>query len=155
MRNIFIAVLICLFVTAFSSVEAQPEKLTLTGSVNGNGKKIEAATVSLLQAKDSSLVKIAVTDKDGNFALEKINNGSFIISIEAIGFYKYYSHSFTTAGQNYTMPLIALLASDGVAGGVVVTSKRPLIENKIDKTVVNVDASPTNTGLTALEVLEK
>ena len=35
------------------------------------------------------------------------------------------------------------------------TAKRPLIENKIDKTVVNVDASPTNTGLTALEVLEK
>jgi hypothetical protein len=30
-----------------------------------------------------------------------------------------------------------------------------LIENKIDKTIVNVDASPTNTGLSALEVLEK
>jgi outer membrane receptor protein involved in Fe transport len=30
-----------------------------------------------------------------------------------------------------------------------------LIENKIDKTVVNVDASTTNTGLSALEVLEK
>src|SRR5205085_1416030 len=29
------------------------------------------------------------------------------------------------------------------------------IENKIDKTVVNVDASPSNTGLSALEVLEK
>ena len=36
-----------------------------------------------------------------------------------------------------------------------VVSKRPLIENKIDKTVVNVDAAPTNGGLSALEVLEK
>src|SRR5205085_2107183 len=33
--------------------------------------------------------------------------------------------------------------------------KRPVNEQKIDKTVVNVDASPTNTGLSALEVLEK
>src|SRR5205085_2108408 len=31
----------------------------------------------------------------------------------------------------------------------------PLIENKIDRTVVNVDAAPTNAGATALEVLEK
>src|SRR6202035_1589590 len=38
---------------------------------------------------------------------------------------------------------------------VTVVGKRPLIENKIDKTVVNVDASTTNGGLTALEVLEK
>jgi len=38
---------------------------------------------------------------------------------------------------------------------VTVVGHRPPIENKIDKTVVNVDASPTNGGLTALEVLEK
>jgi hypothetical protein len=34
-------------------------------------------------------------------------------------------------------------------------SSKTMIENKIDKTVVNVDASTTNTGLSALEVLEK
>lgn len=38
---------------------------------------------------------------------------------------------------------------------VIVVGRRPPIENKIDKTVVNVDASATNGGLTALEVLEK
>ena len=40
-------------------------------------------------------------------------------------------------------------------GGVTVTAQRPFIETKIDKTVVNVDASPTSAGATALEVLEK
>lgn len=38
---------------------------------------------------------------------------------------------------------------------VTVQARRPLIENKIDKMVVNVDASPTNAGATAMEVLEK
>jgi hypothetical protein len=38
---------------------------------------------------------------------------------------------------------------------VKVEVKRPFIERKIDRTVVNVDASITNAGTTALEVLEK
>jgi outer membrane receptor for monomeric catechols len=33
--------------------------------------------------------------------------------------------------------------------------KKPFIETKIDKTVVNVDASPTSAGASALEILEK
>jgi len=39
--------------------------------------------------------------------------------------------------------------------GVTVTAKKPFIETKIDKTIVNVDASPTSAGSTALEILEK
>ena len=38
---------------------------------------------------------------------------------------------------------------------VTVTAKKPFIETKIDKTVVNVDASPTSAGSTALDILEK
>ncbi|RYY57244.1 MAG: TonB-dependent receptor [Chitinophagaceae bacterium] len=39
--------------------------------------------------------------------------------------------------------------------GVTVESKRPLIEQRADRTIVNVDASISNVGVTALEVLEK
>ena len=41
----------------------------VTGSIKdgGNQKIIDAASISLLRAKDSSLVKAAVADKDGNF----------------------------------------------------------------------------------------
>ena len=39
--------------------------------------------------------------------------------------------------------------------GVTVTSNKPLVEQKIDRTVVNVEASVTNVGSSALEVLEK
>ena len=38
---------------------------------------------------------------------------------------------------------------------VTVRSKKPAIQLFPDKTVVNVDAAVTNTGATALEVLEK
>jgi hypothetical protein len=39
--------------------------------------------------------------------------------------------------------------------GVTITSKKPFIEQKAGKTLVNVDASPTSTGMNALELLEK
>lgn len=50
-----------------------------------------------------------------------------------------------------------LISSDSVhqLKQVVVSSKKPLYEVKIDKTVVNVDASPSNVGTNVIEVLEK
>ncbi|MBS1664746.1 MAG: TonB-dependent receptor [Bacteroidetes bacterium] len=36
---------------------------------------------------------------------------------------------------------------------VVVTGRAPLIEQKLDKTIIHVDASPTNAGLNALDIL--
>ncbi|RZM20495.1 MAG: TonB-dependent receptor, partial [Pedobacter sp.] len=38
---------------------------------------------------------------------------------------------------------------------VIITSKKPMIQHKIDRTVVNVGAMTSNTGANALEVLEK
>src|SRR5574339_859520 len=40
-------------------------------------------------------------------------------------------------------------------GSVRVTTKKPLIEQKIERTIVNVEAAVTNVGTSALEVLEK
>ena len=54
-----------------------------------------------------------------------------------------------------TLKTIELVPQAKAISGVTVTSKRPLIEQKAGKTLINVDASPTNTGLNALEVLEK
>ncbi len=51
----------------------------------------------------------------------------------------------------------SLMSSDSVhqLNQVVVSSKKPLYEIKIDRTVVNVDASPSNVGANVIEVLEK
>ncbi len=153
----FLALLFFVFALFFQTGFAQANGPAVSGVLIANGKSVEAATVSLLKAKDSSLVKIAVTDKDGAFLFEKAAEGNYLISIDAINFQKYYSSVFSINEQKQTFTLndVHLKNKDAASTGVVVISKRPLIEQKIDKTVVNVDASPTNTGLTALEVLEK
>ncbi|MEP6594851.1 MAG: TonB-dependent receptor [Ginsengibacter sp.] len=133
-----------------------------TGMVYGNiksadSKPLEAATVSLLKTKDSSLIKIAVADKSGGYRFENIKYGSYTVQAEAVGHEKSNSKIFeiNNTRPSFAADEIKLEATSKVLKDVTVSTQRPLIENKIDKTVVNVDASPTNTGLSALEVLEK
>jgi len=49
----------------------------------------------------------------------------------------------------------AQLKDTTVLKKVEVTGRKPLIEQKVDRTVINVDAAVTNTGQTVLEVLSK
>ncbi|HEU4471933.1 MAG TPA: TonB-dependent receptor [Flavisolibacter sp.] len=120
------------------------------------GGPVASATVSLLRAKDSSLVKMAVTDASGHYDFSNIKEGSYLVSGSAVGFSPARSAAFVLAeGQNLVLPDLGLQTGTGSMSGVVVQARRPLVENRIDKMVVNVDASPTNAGATALEVLEK
>lgn len=131
----------------------------ISGSIKdgGNQKVIDAASVSLLKAKDSALVKVAVTDKDGNFSFENIKDGDYLVLATSIGHTKTYSASISISAGNTSanIGVLQLVPSDKAMKEVVVSSKKPLIERKIDRTIVNVDASITSTGSTALEVLEK
>ncbi|MEO7305850.1 MAG: outer membrane beta-barrel family protein [Ferruginibacter sp.] len=131
----------------------------VTGSIKdgGNQKIIDAASVSLLKAKDSSLVKVAVTDKDGNFSFENVKEGNYLVLATSIGHSKTYSPAIAITANNLSasVGVLQLVQSEKSLKEVVVNSKRPLIERKLDRTIVNVDASITSTGSTALEVLEK
>jgi outer membrane receptor protein involved in Fe transport len=152
--------LIFTFITAiFFCMNVQAQQ---TGKISGtvksaDDKPIDAATVSLLKSKDSSLVKIAVSDKTGLYEFEKIKTGSYIIKAESVGYTALYSNSFeiTETNSSIQIPDLKMTVASTQLNNVSVAAHRPLIENKIDKTVVNVDASPTNGGLSALEVLEK
>ena len=134
----------------------KPGKISGTIS-NAEGKPVEAATVQLLRATDKGLVKVAMTDKSGNFSFERIAEGKYIISINAVGFAKKLNDpvEITAAKPTLELATTQLTAQTKAMGEVVVTAQRPFIEQKLDKMVVNVEASPSNAGATALEVLEK
>jgi len=131
----------------------------VTGSIKdgGNQKIIDAASVSLLNAKDSGLVKTAVTDKNGNFSFENLKDGNYLIMATSVGHSKSYSKSFSLspAHDAVALEVLQILPVSKNLQEVSVSSKKPLIERKLDRTIVNVDASITNAGNTALEVLEK
>ncbi|HEY6899108.1 MAG TPA: outer membrane beta-barrel family protein, partial [Puia sp.] len=105
---------------------------------------------------DSVAKKVVLTDKSGQYRFENIPSGKYILSITHIGYTGYSQPlEISKAKPALSIPLIVLQPAGSSLGQVIVVGKRPPIENKIDKMVVNVDASPTNGGLNALEVLEK
>lgn len=129
----------------------------ITGSVQQTNKPAEAATISLLRAKDSATVKLSVSNKEGAYSFENIALGKYLIGVTAVGFQKAYSAPFEIGESqlNVTVPQLNLLSAAKAMNEVSVTAKRALVEQRIDRTIVNVDASITNTGTSALEVLEK
>ncbi|WP_018615010.1 TonB-dependent receptor domain-containing protein [Segetibacter koreensis] len=137
---------------------SQPHNGKINGSVtDGNTKIIESATITLLRVKDSSIAKISASDKVGNFRFDNIASGKYFVSISAVGHETAYSEvaEINEKISSVTLKTIRLVPQSKSLGTVTVTAKRPLIEQRPGMTVLNVDASPTNTGANALELLEK
>lgn len=150
------SLLTALLLTTLLYAQSKPGKIS--GMVtNADNKPVESATVQLLKAKDKALVKVAITDKAGNYSFEKIAEGKYLISISAVGFAKQMSDSIliTASALSVTVPGTKLEPQSKAMGEVTVVAAKSFIEQKPDRTVVNVEASPSNAGATALEVLEK
>jgi hypothetical protein len=131
---------------------------TITGKVADEaGKFLPNASVLLLSTKDSSLVKGALTDAGGNFDFNNIKSGRYLVAASGAGYGKTYS-AIVTVGINegiVEVPKLTLVAESKQLKEVTVTARRPFVEQRIDRTVVNVANSIIASGSTALEVLEK
>jgi iron complex outermembrane receptor protein len=129
----------------------------VSGVVTGSQKSVESASVGLLRAKDSAVVKMAVSDKTGRFEVEKVADGKYLVLIQSVGFAKYYSEAFTISAAQpaYTLQPVTLQGASKKLEDVTVVAKRPFVEQKVDRTVINVDATPSNTGATVMDILEK
>lgn len=159
MRSISILLTVVFISLAFVS-RAQNRTTTakLTGKVGAaNHTTITAATITLLKAKDSSVVKMAVSDHEGRFQFDNLHKGTYIIAVSAVGYEKNYTQPLTLASDSSkteVTPIILTAVSKDLKA-VTVSARKPLVEQKADRMVVNVDAFISNTGANALEALEK
>ncbi|MET0636603.1 MAG: TonB-dependent receptor [Chitinophagaceae bacterium] len=130
----------------------------LSGTVaNQNNSSPGSVTASLLKAKDSTLLKLTVTNKEGLYEFENLSGGKYIVLLSGVSYRKTYSQVVIISPEQPVvhLPVITMETVNKDLAGVTVTSARPLIEHRVDRTIVNVDASISNIGTTALEVLEK
>lgn len=121
------------------------------------GKPVQGASVSLFTMKDSVWMRSAITNDKGSYAFKDLPGTWYFISITNIGFEKYETNFFNLAGlEKYQCDTTRLLMQSKQLEAVVLSSgKRRFIETKLDKTVVNIEASPVAAGASVFEVLEK
>ncbi|HEY1112064.1 MAG TPA: TonB-dependent receptor [Chitinophagaceae bacterium] len=158
MKRILTLLTVLVFTSAIMSSYAQQLSGKVEGIVKDDSQKgAEGATITLLKAKDSTVAKIAAANKTGHYSFEGVPEGRYLVAITAIGFGKAYTQAFdiNTSNSAINLKTTALFRQANSLAGVTVVAKKPLVEQKIDRTVVNVEAAVTNVGSSAIEVLEK
>ncbi|OJV12454.1 MAG: hypothetical protein BGO21_06870 [Dyadobacter sp. 50-39] len=132
---------------------------TISGTVKDTqNTTLPGATVRLLKAADSTLVTGEVTDANGNFRFANLENNAYILAVSAMG-----QKDFTTAAltidaghPGIALPAIILLPAKSIElNEVTVKANRPLIEQEIDRTIVNVGSMIGSATSNTFDVLSK
>ena len=157
-----ISALLTAFLLTLTGFSTLAQTLAGSNKIEGNikdekGQPIEAVTITLLQAKDSGRLKETVTSKTGHFAFNDVPAGKYLIIASSVGYNQLYSRVLELAPGRLaqTLPPLVMTGTSTSLHEVAVVGRRPPIEQKPDRTIINVDASPSNTGSTAIDVLEK
>lgn len=130
---------------------------TITGSLEDEKQKpAPYVTVTLCKAADTIVIRKALTTETGSYSFDQVPAGTYLISAEWIGYKKTYTAVFSlTAGQAFTVKALTLSPDSRQLQTVNIISKKPLVEHKNDKVILNVANSILATGNSALEILAK
>jgi hypothetical protein len=137
---------------------SQTQRGKITANVfNDQGASVENATIELRKSKDSSLVKVAITDKNGLAEFENIPFGSYLAKITLINYIPQYSSGFILSAEQslVQIPKIILQQGNTQLSNVTVTARKPFIQKLSDRIVVNVENSIVSAGSSAMDVLER
>jgi iron complex outermembrane recepter protein len=120
-----------------------------------SGKGLDNATISLLKVQDSSVVKFAVSNKEGNYEIKGVDAGKYLVRVSHITHVSTFSEYFEYNGDEKKLTEISLTKAPKQLQEVVITSKKPMVEVKADKTILNVEGTINAVGQDALELLRK
>ncbi|RAJ04297.1 outer membrane receptor protein involved in Fe transport [Chitinophaga skermanii] len=153
------AIYMLLLLTNKASAQQQPTHTVKGKVVQVSQQPVEFATVALYRAKDSSLVKGTLGDMNGDYELQQVSIGHYYVQVSSMGYKTQLSSSFhiTNSTTTIDVPTVVLEKNEQQLGGVTVTgtARKPLVEQHLDKTVLNIENSILSEGNTALELLQK
>ncbi|MEO1030742.1 MAG: outer membrane beta-barrel protein [Bacteroidota bacterium] len=107
----------------------------------------------ILLSEAGSFQKGEISNSDGEFTLEAIDTGNYILTISSMGFKDY--EQAITLNNHLNLGVITMVESSEALEEVTVIGKKAPYVRKADRTVVNVASLPTAAGGNALELIEK
>lgn len=149
MRSLFI---LMLSLAGVIQLHAQ----NLTGYIkDSKGNPVSNATVSLLRAADSALVKIQVSKENGSYQFTEIAAGNYLLSASFVGHIAVFSPVFPVSGNDTSLSHLILAPATADLKAVAVTARKPLLEIRADKTILNIEGTINAAGNNALELLRR
>lgn len=111
------------------------------------------ATVEIIKTATHQTVQATQADTGGHFKLAVAEKGDYVIKISAMGMDSLTIGITIAEDKLVQLPDVTLIAAQHQLKEVAITGKKPFIEQKIDRTVLNVESSILASGRTALDVL--
>ena len=116
-------------------------------------KPVEFASVVLISLPDSTIKSSALTDSKGDYSFKNIAEGTYVVKAQIVGYTPNLSDKFRSAPSTNVADIA--IKTSAVIKEVTVTGKKPYIEKKADRTVLNIENSATASAESAYEVLKK
>lgn len=131
-------------------------QVRITGSVQSqHNEPLPLATVYLTKTNTTVVLKAAVTDENGHYQFAEVKPGNYRIDVKMIGYLSDKSNAFDIAQSDYSLPIIQLKTDMRKLQEVAVEGKRPMVESKPGKLVLNVENSPMAAGNNALDIVQR
>ena len=117
---------------------------------------VAMATVQLLQSVDSAVIKLEITNEQGEFEILTQYGGNALIKVSNVGFDIQYTSAFNLSNDSaISLQPIQLVRSKTTLDVLTINAKKPMFEVQADKTIFNVEQSINATGSDAFELLRK
>lgn len=110
-----------------------------------NNKPAQDATITLRTLPDSVLQRGTVSNENGEFELNNVQKGSYVIHISFVGYDDYTANIFVDTAK-ISLNDIVLYPVNSMLRQVVVSARKPLIVKKSGKTIINIENSIYSTG---------
>jgi hypothetical protein len=145
-------VYLLLFFT-FSSAILLAQEAALSGVVTDtNEGPIPFCNVVLMDLS-SVILSGTITEDDGSFIFDSLEEGSYIVKVSYVGYEDFVSDTITLS-RKLNLPTIQLIESRETLGEVTVTARKPIVTRKADRLVFNVENSVLSNGST-MDILRR
>jgi hypothetical protein len=132
------------------------QNLTIQGSLKDSiaNRALNSATVSLVYAKDSSLVSFSRTNDDGVFNFKNVAPGNYLISVSYVGYVPKWVPVITGTEKTVEMGLI-YMNDVNTMSTVTVTARRPPVVINGDSVEFNSENFKTAPNAVVEDLLKK
>ena len=128
---------------------------TVAGTVlDAAGQPLAFATAVLVQLPDSALANSQTTTEQGRYSFSGIGPGRYCVRGLLLSYRPARSAAFVVGNAPVAVPTLHLAAAATALAGVTVQGRAPVLEQLVDRTVLNVERLNT-AGESALEILKK
>ncbi len=148
-----------MFCISIQTTTAATNAMTVTvkGTVTDEkNQPVEFATATLISPQTHEIVKGEVCNNKGEFKIEKVTQGDYILTVSMLGYDKLQTEKLVVDGKTPVIERkIVLRETTELLNDVVITAKKQFIEQSVDKMVINPEASITSASENVYEILRK